>query len=117
MSENAHLGVIGDYPDIGLDAVPIRARAEVLASVLFLFGDPTGRFFRVFFEPVVRIGDGYGAVCLAFVDIGVIRPTRLGVAVRDPGVGSHRCQWEPTQERRGGRNEGRWAREFTRQAV
>ena len=85
-----HLGVIGDFPDISFDAAPIRARAEVLAGVLFLFGDPTGRLFRVFFEPVVGIGDGHGSVCFAFVNIGVIRTTRLGVAVRDPGVGSHR---------------------------
>jgi hypothetical protein len=107
-----HLGVIGHLPDISLDVFPVRAGVEVFAGVLFLFGDPAGGLFRVLFEPVVRIGDVYGALGLAFVDIDVVGTARLGVAVRDPGVGGHRCQGEPTERR----DEGGWAREFAREA-
>jgi hypothetical protein len=93
----AHLRVIDHLPDVGLDACPVRARVQVLASVLFLFGDPTSRLFRALLEPVVRIGDVHGASGLAFVDIDVIRTARLGVAVRDPSVGSHCGQGEPSK--------------------
>ena len=70
-----HLGVIGHFPDVCLDAFPVRTGVEVFASVFFLFGDPTSRFFRVLFEPMVRIRDINGALCLAFIDIDVIRTT------------------------------------------
>ena len=100
--ERTHLGVIGGFPDVGLDASPVRAGVEISTSVLLLFGDPTGRFFRVLFEPVVRICDVHSAAGLAFVDIDVVRTARLRVAVWDPGVGSHRGQGEPSERTKRG---------------
>ena len=116
MDNEANLGVIGHIPDVSLDAFPVRAGTEVFPSVLFLFCDPTSRFFRVVFEPIVRIRDFYGAPGFAFIDIDVIRTTGLRVSIRDPSVGSHRGQGEPTKRTRGRGEGGSGAGVYERQA-